>query len=126
MNTEPDDKDSSHADFMEHIRNEAQEAYNHKSKKNIQFTAWFTIIGFVVAALWGYLFYQADTTKMQIFWGLALLGELLGIGILGLMFTQIDVQLIMQREHRRIESQLLDLHERLMSMQGEQKDESAE
>jgi hypothetical protein len=105
------------ADFMERIRNEAQDAYQTECKKNIRFTVWLTLAGFVMAAVWAYLFWQSDSPKMQLLWGLALLGELLGVGICGVIFTQLDVQLVMQREHRRIESQLLDMHERLEAMQ---------
>lgn len=104
-------------DLLEHIQQEAQEAYEKGYRRNNMFGVGTFVIAIGMLVLWGYLFWTAETAKFQLLFGLLAAVELIGLGICGLMYIADANLLELRKEHRRIELHLLDLHERVVAMQ---------
>ena len=98
---------------LETIRKDSRTMFENEKRKNNIWGLCLMAIGFLLLALWGYLFYQADSTKMQILWAAFLLGEGLGIAIGGMIYILIHNDLTTKEEMREIELQLAELREQL-------------
>ena len=100
-------------DKLEQIRKDSRAMFEKEKSNNNKWTIGLMIVGFLLIALWGWLFYESDNTKMQILWAVFLVGESLGIAIAGAIHILIHNDLVAREEMREIEFQLVELKEQL-------------
>lgn len=96
---------------LENIRRDSRAMFEKEKVSNNRWTIGLCIIGFLVLALWGYLFWQAESTKFQILWAVLLAGEGLGIAINLILYILIDSNLKTREDLREIELQLAEMRE---------------
>lgn len=104
-------------DLLDHIQQEAQQAFEKGSHRNNMFGIGTLVLAIAMLVLWGFLFWTAESVKYQLLFGLLAVAELIGMGICALMYLADANLLELRKEHRRIELHLLDLHERVVAMQ---------
>lgn len=100
-------------DKLEQIRKDSRAMFEKEKSSNNKLTIGMMIVGFLLIALWGWLFYQSESTKMQILWAGLLVGESLGIAIGGTIHILVHDHLVAREEMREIEFQLAELKEQL-------------
>ena len=100
-------------DKLEQIRKDSRAMFEKEKSTNNKWTVSLMIIGLLLIALWAWLFYQSDSTKMQILWAVFLVGEGLGIAIACNLHFIIHNDLVAREEMREIEFQLAELKEQL-------------
>ena len=104
-------------DFMERIRKEAQEAFVKETRSNNRISIILMVLGLLAIIVWALLFAYSESPKLTLLWGLFLIGEGLGIGLIGIAYMIEYSRIALQRENRRIELQLIDLHERFQGIE---------
>lgn len=105
-------------DKLEQIRKDSRTMFEKEKRNNNRWTVSLIFLGLLLLALWGYLFYQSDSTKMQILWAVFLVGEGLGIAIAGAIHILIDSDLTAREEMREIEFQIAELKEQLKTKEA--------
>lgn len=100
-------------DKLEQIRKDSRAMFEKEKSNNNKWSLSLMIVGFLLIGLWGWLFYQAESTKMQILWAVFLVGEGLGIAIGCAIHFLIHNDLVAREEMREIEFQLAELKEQL-------------
>lgn len=96
---------------LQTIRKDSRAMFEKEKRNNQRWTVSLMIIGFLLIGLWGWLFYQSESTKFQILWAVFLVGEGLGIAIAGTMHLLIHNDLTTREELREIELQLAEMRE---------------
>jgi len=100
---------------LEKIRKETQDMFEKEKRKNLRWTLGLTVAGFVMLAVWGFLFWQAETTKFQMLWACFLVGEGLGIALSFVVHLLIENNLTDRQERRELELQIAELREALQT-----------
>jgi hypothetical protein len=104
-------------DLMERIRKEAQEAFVKETKSNNRISIILIMLAILAIIVWALLFTYSESPKLTLLWGLFLIGEGLGIGLIGVAYMIDYARIALQREHLRIELQMIDLHERFKGIE---------
>ena len=105
-------------DKLEQIRKDSRAMFEKEKSNNNKWTVGMMIAGFLLIGLWGWLFYESESTKMQILWAVFLVGEGLGIAIGGAIHILIHNDLVAREEMREIEFQLVELKEQLKAKEA--------
>ena len=100
-------------DQLKQIRKDSRAMFEKEKSNNNKWTVGLMLAGLLLMALWGWLFYQVDSTKMQILWAVFIVGEGLGVTIGGAIHILIHNDLVAREEMREIEFQLAELKEHL-------------
>ena len=98
---------------LEQIRKDSRVMFEKEKSFNNKWSVSLMLLGFLLMALWGWLFYQSESTKMQILWAVFLVGEGLGIAIGAAIHILIHNDLVAREEMREIEFQLAELKEQM-------------
>lgn len=107
----------SRADLSEekltNIRKESRDMFEKEKRSNTRWSISLLIIGFLLMGLWGWLFYQSESTKFQILWATFLVGEGLGVAIGAMIHILIHNDLSTREDLREIELQLAEMREEM-------------
>ena len=98
---------------LDEIRKETQAMFEKEKRSNTRWTLSLTVAGFLMLALWGWLFWQAESTKFQILWACFLVGEGLGIALSFIVHLLIENNLTDRQERRELELQIAEIREQL-------------
>jgi len=98
---------------LQTIRKDSRAMFEKEKLTNQRWSISLMILGFVLICVWGYLFYQSESTKFQILWAVFLVGEGLGIAIVAAIHLLIHNDLTTREELREIELQLAEMREDL-------------
>lgn len=98
---------------LQTIRKDSRTMFEKEKLTNQRWTISLMILGLLLIGLWGWLFYQSESTKFQILWAVFLVGECLGIAIAAAIHLLIHNDLTTREELREIELQLAELREDL-------------
>lgn len=98
---------------LQTIRKDSRTMFEKEKLTNQRWTISLMILGLLLIGLWGWLFYQSESTKFQILWAVFLVGECLGIAIAAAIHLLIHNDLTTREELREIELQLAEMREDL-------------
>jgi hypothetical protein len=95
------------------IRKDSRAMFEKEKRNNNQWTICLMLLGFLLICVWGWLFYQSENVKFQILWATFLVGEGLGLAIVGMIHLLIHNDLTTRGELREIELQLAEMREEI-------------
>ena len=98
---------------LTNIRKESRDMFEKEKRSNTRWSISLLIIGFLLMGLWGWLFYQSESTKFQILWATFLVGEGLGVAIGAMIHILIHNDLSTWEDLREIELQLAEMREEM-------------